>query len=203
MSGAARAVPGWALASAALGPVALIGGWTLAADRQPGHYRPLRQTISALAADGATDRWIMTAGLATLGACYLVTALGLRPARPAGRWLLAAGGVSTLIVAAAPQPVHGSAPVHLAAATIGFAALAGWPLAATGADGPVPLGRRAGLFATAVLLALFGWLGVEIAGGGLLGLSERLLAGAEACWPLVVVVVLLRRRPAATARMAG
>jgi hypothetical protein len=202
VSGAARAVPGWALASAALAPVALIGGWTLAADRQPGHYRPLRQTISALAAEGATDRWIMTAGLATLGACHLVTALGLRPARPAGRWLLAAGGVSTLIVAAAPQPAHGSAPVHLVAATVGFAALAGWPLAAARDDGPVPLGRRAGLFATAVLLALYALLGAEIGSGGLLGLSERLLAGAEACWPLVVVL-LLRRRPPATARMAG
>jgi uncharacterized protein DUF998 len=202
VTGAARAVPGWALASAALAPVALIGGWTLAADRQPGHYRPLRQTISALAAEGATDRWIMTAGLATLGACHLVTALGLRPARPVGRWLLAAGGASTLIVAAAPQPVHGSAPVHLVAATVGFAALAGWPLAAARDGGPVPLGRSAGLFATAVLLALFAWLGAEIGSGGLLGLSERLLAGAEACWPLVVVL-LLRRRPATTARMAG
>jgi hypothetical protein len=202
VSAAARAIPAWALVSAAVAPVALIGGWTLAAVRQPGHYRPLRQTISALAADGATDRWIMTAGLATLGACHLVTALGLRPARPAGRWLLAVGGVSTLIVAAAPQPAHGSAPVHLVAATVGFAALAGWPLAAARDGGPAPLGRRAGLVATAVLLALFAWLGVEIAGGGLLGLSERLLAGAEAGWPLVAVL-LLRGRGTATARMAG
>ena len=38
----------WASATAA--PVALIGGWTLAATRQPEAYDATRDTISALAA---------------------------------------------------------------------------------------------------------------------------------------------------------
>lgn len=198
MSAPVRAVPGWALGSAALAPVALIGGWTLAAGRQPGHFSAVHQTISALAAHGATDRWIMTAGLAVLGACHVVTALGLGPARPAGRWLLATGGLATAVVAAAPQPEHGSAPLHLAAAGVGFVALSLWPAFAAGAAGPFVLRRRWGIAVTAVLLALLGWLAVEIGGEDLLGLSERLLAGAQALWPLAVVLTLR----ASTARMA-
>ena len=39
--------------SASLAPVAFIGGWTLAATRQPAAYDATRDTISALAAHGA------------------------------------------------------------------------------------------------------------------------------------------------------
>lgn len=190
MSAPARAVPGWALASAALAPIALIGAWTVAASRQPGHFSAVHQSISALAARGGTDRWIMTAGLAGLGACHVVTALGLRPARRGGRWLLGVGGVATAVVAAAPQPEHGSSAVHLAAAGVGFATLSLWPVFARG-DGPAILRRRSGVAASAVLLALLGWLAVEIGHDDLVGLSERLLAGAQALWPLVVVLALL------------
>jgi hypothetical membrane protein len=185
-----QAVPGWAVASAALAPVALIGGWTLAASRQPGQFSPVHQTISALAARGATDRWIMTAGLAALGACHVVTALGLRPAHRNGRWLLATGGVATAVVAAAPQPEHGSAPLHLVAAGVGFVTLSLWPLFASRTIGPAILRRRTGVAASAVLLALLGWLVVEIGDDDLVGLSERMLAGAQALWPLVAVLAL-------------
>jgi hypothetical membrane protein len=185
-----RQVPGWAVASAALAPLALVGGWTLAAARQPGHFSPSHQTISALAARGATDRWIMTAGLATLGACHVVTALGLRPARRTGRWLLAGGGVATAVVAAAPQPEHGSAPVHLVAAGVGFVTLSLWPVFASRATGPAVLRLRTGVAASAVLLTLLGWLAVEIGDDHLVGFSERMLAGAQALWPLVVVLAL-------------
>ena len=77
-----RPIPWWALASAGAAPVLLVGGWTLADALQPPGYDPVRDTISALAALGATDRWVMTSALAGLGACHVVTALGLRPARP-------------------------------------------------------------------------------------------------------------------------
>jgi hypothetical protein len=193
VSAQARAVPSWALASAAAAPVALIGGWTLAASRQSGHYSAVRETISALAARGATDRWIMTAGLAALGACHVVTALGLRPARRGGRLLLALGGVATLVVATAPQPAHGSSTIHLTAATVGFVSLSLWPVFGAGGVDPFVLRRRWGGTVTGLLLALLVWLGVEIGGGALLGLSERLLAGGQALWPLIVVLVLRAR----------
>ncbi|MDP9406548.1 MAG: DUF998 domain-containing protein, partial [Actinomycetota bacterium] len=78
-------VPWWGVVSAAAAPVLLVGGWTVAAARQVPAVDPTVVTISALAARGATDRWLMTAALAGVGACHAVTALALRPAALAGR----------------------------------------------------------------------------------------------------------------------
>lgn len=164
----------WALASAVLAPVALIGGWTWAGSVQPRSYDPLRDTISALAADGATDRWIMTVGLAMLGVCHVVTAAGLADAGRVSRALLAVGGVATMGVAALPQPSSG----HVPAATLGFVALAVWP-----ATSRLPW-RRSARGAAVALVAMLVWLAFELHGGELLGVSERILAGAEALCPL-------------------
>ena len=92
--------PWWGLVSSAAAPVLLIGGWTVAAQRQRGDFDPVVETISALAAHGADDRWLMTTALAGLGACHLTTALALRAAASPGRVLLAVGGVGTMLVAA-------------------------------------------------------------------------------------------------------
>ncbi|MFC4147109.1 DUF998 domain-containing protein [Micromonospora mangrovi] len=188
-----RVVPPWALLSAAAAPVLLIGGWTVAAARQPGGFDPVAGTISALAARDATDRWIMTAALLGLGLCHCVTAAGLRPLRRAGRLVLALGGVATVAVAAFPLPAGGgSSAAHGVAAAVAFAALALWPAAA------IP-GRRAGLPASggttaAVLLAApVAWFAVElVTGGPRIGLAERVAAGAEALCPLLVVLALRR-----------
>ena len=173
----------WVLGSATLAPVALVGGWTLGAARQPAGYDPLRDTISALAAHGAVDRWVMTVGLAVLGGCHVLTALGLEEGSASGRALFGLGGVSTALVAAFPQPSAG----HFPAAAASFVALALWPFASRL---PRP---TTGRLATVGLLALLAWLGVELRGGALLGLSERLLAGAEALWPLAVALAVRRR----------
>lgn len=170
----------WAIVSAAVAPIALIGGWTWAQTRQSGGFDPMSDTISALAAQGAQDRWIMTAGLLVLGICHLVTAAGLPEAGRWGRLLLATGGLATIVVAAAPQP----AAAHSPSAAAGFVALALWP-----AFSRLPR-RAAGIAATVVLLVLLGWLGMQIRGGDALGLSERILAGAQAFWPLIVVVAV-------------
>jgi hypothetical protein len=87
-------------------------------------------------------------------------------------------------VAALPQPNA----AHVPAATVGFVALALWPGASR-----VP-SRRVAAMASAVLLALLGWLSVALRRGELLGLSERVLAGAEAFWPLIVTLTLVGRR---------
>jgi hypothetical membrane protein len=174
----------WVVVSAAVAPLALIGGWSVAAVRQPAGYDPVRDTISALAARDATEGWIMTTGLALLGICYVVTAGGLNEAGVAARALIAAGGVATIVVAAQPQPAAGHAP----AAAVGFVALGIWPVVSLIPD------RRVSRAVTIIFVALLAWLAVEIRGGQLLGLSERLLAGAEALWPLAVAVSLLARR---------
>ncbi len=181
-------IPRWAVASAVGAPVLLIGGWTLAEDRQPAGYSPVRDTISALAARGATDRWVMTSALAGLGACYVITAFGLRPARRAGRGVLAGGGVATLLVAVFPQPAHGNSVPHTVAATAAFISLGAWPMfAARRRPCAPPLTRPMSVTATVALLGLVVWFAAEIHGGQR-GLAERAAAGAQALWPLAVVL---------------
>lgn len=172
------------LVSSATAPVALIGGWTLAQTQQHGEFDAARDTISALAARGADDRWIMTVALFVLGVCHVATAAGLTEAAPAGRLLLALGGAATIVVAASPQP---AAP-HIPAAAVSFGALALWPAFSVLPD------RRSAILATAVMLVLLAWLGFELGDGSRLGLSERLLAGVQAIWPMFVVLVVVRSR---------
>ncbi|HVA59447.1 MAG TPA: DUF998 domain-containing protein [Mycobacteriales bacterium] len=183
-----RRIPAWAVASAGAAPVLLIGGWTLAASRQPSSYSAIRDTISALAARGATDRLVMTAALAGLGVCHVTTAAGLRPAGRVGRAILGAGGVATVLVAAFPQPAHGDSIAHTVAATASFAALGLWPAWAWLEESPAGLlSRRASYAAATVLLGLVGWFAAEL-GGAERGLAERAAAGAQALWPLAVVI---------------
>ncbi|MGK5445788.1 DUF998 domain-containing protein [Micromonospora sp. URMC 105] len=196
-----HAVPRWTLVSSAAAPVLLIGGWTLAAARQPGGFDQVAGTISALAARDADDRWIMTLALVGLGVCHCVTAAGLRPLGAAGRLTLALGGLATVAVAVFPLPAErGSSDPHGVAAAVAFGALALWPaLAAPRRRAP---GRAAGLppawgtTAAAVLLVLVGWFVVElVVGGPRIGLAERVAAGAEALCPLLVVLTRPRSDP--------
>jgi hypothetical membrane protein len=187
-----KRIPWWTVASAGAAPVVLGGGLVLAQLRQPPGYNAVRDTISALAARGATDRWVMTSALAGLGTCHIVTALGLGPARWSGRVVLGAGGVATVLVAAFPQPTQGNSVSHTVAATVAFVALAAWPLAAVGGETPPPLLRwPASLAASAVLLGAVVWFAAELHGGQR-GLAERTAAGLEALWPLAVVLTTRR-----------
>src|ERR1700677_2147993 len=98
-----RSVPWWGLVSSAVAPVLLVGGWTLAAGRQPGSFDAVTATISSLAAEGATDRWVMTLALVGTGACHVITGLALRPAALPGRLILMTGGAATVLVATFPE----------------------------------------------------------------------------------------------------
>ncbi len=169
----------WVAVPSIVAPVALIGGWTLAASRQPSSYDATQDTISALAARGATDRWIMTAALAVVGISYVLSAGGMTELGVPARALLGLGGFATVLVSLFSQPNAG----HVPAASVGFVLLAIWP-----AFSDVPP-RRLGIAITVVLLALLGWLVVELRGHTLLGLSERALAGAEALCPLAFVLI--------------
>jgi len=189
---AVRGVPWWGVLSSAAAPILVVGGWTVAAALQPGHFDPVTQTISALAAYGAADRWVMTLALAALGACHITTGLALRPAAWPGRLLLMLGGAATIVVAANPLPAAGGGSLpHGLAAGAGFAALAVWPACAWRRDRSAPgtLRPAACAAATVILLGLLGWFAVGIwTGGGQVGLSERFVAGAQALWPLAVIL---------------
>ena len=186
-------VPPWALASSAAAPVLLIGGWTLAAALQRPGFDSVAGTISALAARGADHSWVMTAALGGVGACHIVTALGLRPARLAGRVVLASGGVATALVAAFPLPSSGGSLAHTVAASASFVALAAWPAVAYRRtdEAALPLRRLPALAATGVLLGLDVWFAAEL-NGERVGLAERFAAGAQSLWPLLVVLATHR-----------
>jgi hypothetical membrane protein len=194
--GAVRDVPWWGLVSAAAAPVLLVGGWTAAAALQP-QFNQVTDTVSSLAAPGATDRWVMTLTFVVVGVCYLVTGLALRPAGPAGRLILIAGSAAGMLVAANPVRAGDPYPAaHMIWAAIGLAGLTTWPAGAWRRGPAVPWTLRpvVAAAAVAVLSALLSWFLVElVTGAGQVGLAERVTGVAQAAWPLAVV--LSCRRP--------
>ena len=186
-----RGVPWWGVASAAAAPVLMVAGWTVAAGLQHS-FDPVADTVSALAAPGAADRWVMTLTFVVVGACYFVTGLGLRPARLPGRLMLMAAAVTGVLVAANPEHPGTSLPVpHMIWGAAGCAALVAWPTGASRRGPRVPWGLRPAVSAgvVAVLLALLAWFATElITGGGQAGLAERIFGAAQALWPLTVVL---------------
>jgi len=185
-----RGVPWWGVVSSAAAPVLMVAGWTVAAGLQRS-FDPVADTVSALAAPGAADRWVMTLTFVVVGGCYFVTGLGLRPARLPGRLMLMAAAVAGLMVAANPEHPGVSLPVpHMIWGAAGCAALVAWPAGAWRRGPSVPWGLRPAVSAgaVAVLLALLAWFGTElVTGGAQAGLAERIFGAAQALWPLAVV----------------
>ena len=178
-------IPWWALLSSGAAPILLIGGWTVASALQPPSFDPLSHTISALAADGATDRWVMTSVLAGIGVCYFVTACGLKRVRPAGRVTLLLGGACSIAVAVFPEPGDGgTTPQHVVATGMGFASLAVWPCLAVegGSSAPWPLRPATSAFFTALVLASAAWFLVELNGHGDAGVAEHVVTGLQELW---------------------
>jgi hypothetical membrane protein len=187
----APGVPWWGVASATAAPVLMVGGWTIAAGLQRS-FDPVADTVSALAAPGAADRWVMTLTFVVVGACYFLTALALRSARLPGRLILMAAAVAGTLVAANPEKPGNDLPVpHMIWAAVGCLAIAAWPAGSWRRGPSVPWGLRpvVSAIAVAVLVALLGWFGAELAtGGGQAGLAERIFGAAQSLWPLAVVV---------------
>lgn len=189
-----RGVAPWAIVSAVAAPVAMIGGWLLAESLQPS-FDPVTETISALAVATRTAPQVLGVALVTTGVAHVVTALGLRPLRPAARVVLALGGVATAAVGLLPVDLHPQP--HGIAAGIGFGALALWPAltarrAENGGEGierPLPaVGATVGLTTLVVVFAV-----ILSSSTGPIGLTERLACGAQSLWPLVTLLALRRR----------
>jgi hypothetical protein len=197
-----RGVPWWGVIWSAAAPVLMVVGWTMAAGLQPHSFDPVSQTVSALAAPGAADRWVMTLTFLVVGACYFVTAVALRPARAAGRLILMAGAVAGVLVAANPEQPGTSFPLpHMIWAAAGCIALVAWPAGAWRRGSSVPWGLRPAVSAgaVAVLLVLLAWFGAElITGGGQAGLAERVFGRTRP--PPVATAPAPRRRRAQPGR---
>jgi hypothetical membrane protein len=181
-----KAISWWVVAAAGACPVLLIGGFLVATSIQSASYNPVRDTISELAGQGATDSWVMTSALAGVGFCYLLVGLGLQPAGGIGRVLLASGGVAVLFIAVFRQPHHGYSLPHELAVIVAALTCCTWPVFAWHRRYPAPLLTRApSLAAVGVLLGLVAWYALE-SHGALLGLAERCAAAAPALWLLAV-----------------
>ncbi|MCH0539265.1 DUF998 domain-containing protein [Streptomyces sp. MUM 203J] len=189
-------VPRWALLSSGAAPVLLSGGWTVAALLEGPAYDPVTQTISVLAAHGAAGFWVMSTALFALGVCHLLTAWGLRPAAPAGRMALAAGGASALVVAFLPTPSSGGSLRHGSVAAVGFTLLAVWPLLAAVRGRGIPWGLRPvpALAATTAMCAAAAWFLYETHQRGAAGVAERLVTCLQSLWPFVVAASCRRGR---------
>jgi len=139
------------------------GTYLIAGILQPASYSPVRTTISAMACQAGTDRWVMTGGIFLVGGCYLVTAAGLTCVRASARALLAVAGLAGIGIAASPDPASSATPRHLAWTVLGAVTIAVWPAFAARRASPRPLilsvyGSAA---VTAVFVALLGWLLAE------------------------------------------
>lgn len=191
--GVMRSVPRWALLSSGCAPVLFAGGWTIAGLLEGPAYDPVTQTISVLAADGASGFRVMTGALVTLGACHLLTAWGLRAAALAGRVALAGGGVVAMAVALLPAPSSGGSLRHGSVTAVGFVLLAVWPVLAAHSGGAAPWGLR--LVPSIGVTALMGvgalWFLIEIQGRGAAGVAERVVTSVQSLWPFVVVASCL------------
>ncbi len=198
---ALHGVPWWGVVSSVVAPALLVSGWTFAAAVQRGSYNAFADTVSALAAYGAADRWVMTFAFLAAGVFEVATGLALRPAAAAGRLILIIGGVAGVFVAASPEPAAGGGSVrHMVAAAIGLVALASWPAAARRRGPSVPWGLRPAVSAaaSAVLLGVLLWFVAELVTvGGQAGLAERLLGELQTLWPVLVIMSCRLRRPGA------
>jgi Protein of unknown function (DUF998) len=197
---AGRPVPGWAVGTALLAPVVLVGGWLMAGAVQPASYSPMRQTMSVLAGHSATDRWVMTAVLLVVGSCQIATGAGLTAVRMPARILLILTGLSTLGIAATPEPVTGPTSRHLAFAVSCVVTTAVWPVlvARRAPAQPWILSVCGGATVTVIFAGLSCWLLIAARdGGGDLGMVERLTSAVQGLFPLAVALALRQTAPGA------
>lgn len=182
-----------ALYSAVLAPVVTIGSWFISPRMWPS-FDSVRLTISAMAARGAPSRSVQTSAFVVSGLCYLVTAFALVAIGTPGRVVLAVGGAALIGVALAPLPSpDGTSVAHSRLAGAHFLAMALWPAAGmvTVAGAPWLLTPLGSILASAFLLLLLIVFFVNLSRDTrVVGLTERIVAGAMTILPLVLVLSL-------------
>jgi hypothetical protein len=189
-----RPVAAWVPVSAGLSSALLTIAWLIGDAVQPTSYSPLRQTVSVVAGDGGTDRWIVTGALYVIGVCHLATAAGLPVLTRRARIGLVVAGVAAIGIAASPQPVSGSRAQHLVFTCIGAVAVTVWPALAAQRRAPASIlvSARVSTIASLGFLILLAWTVVETQGGANLGLAERVSSAIQTGWPFAVAIDLRR-----------
>ena len=169
----------------------------MAGTLQPAAYSPVRTTISAMAGQAGTDRWVMTGGIFLTGGCYLVTAAGLTGIRVLRRALLIVAGMAGMASPHPPKPPAARPPAprldHARRRHDHRMARLRRPGRLTAAADPErPRLRRRHRRLRGPARRLL----AETRDGSVLGLAERLTSSIQTCWPFIVAVALRRtRRP--------
>ncbi len=180
----------WAL-GLVVGPVAFVSAWAVGGARTAG-YSPVHDAISRIAAVGAPERALMTAGFVVYGAGVLAGAPALRRSVVGRAWpAVVVNGVATWAVAALPLDVSDAGDLaHGVAATVGYVslaavpALAAAPLAAAGHRGPA----RASAVAAVAIAACLAMTVVADAKG----LAQRTGLGIGDAWLIAAGLTLAR-----------
>jgi hypothetical membrane protein len=182
-----------------VGPAAFVTAWAVLGTRIDG-YDPMQDAISRLAADGAPDQALMTAGFVTYGLGLALFAVPLREGLAGRAWMTAAAtGAAALGVAALPLDGWAGDAPHNAAAALGYLTLAATPLLAAG---PLAaLGHRRWAARSRLAGALSGLCLVATTVDEASGFFQRAGLTIGDAWIVACAVILLwgpagRERPA-------
>jgi hypothetical protein len=137
-----------------------------------------------------------------VGSCQIATGAGLTGAGMPARILLILTGLSTLGIAATPEPATGPTSRHLAFAVGCVVTTAVWPalVARRGQAQSWTLSVCGCVAATVVFAGLSCWLLIAARHGGDLGMVERLTSAVQGLFPLVVALALRQTAPEAGSR---
>jgi hypothetical protein len=146
----------------------------------------------------------MTVALAGIGIGHLLTARLLTSVPRSSRILLALGGCGAIGLTICAQPPTGTSQAHMFFATVGYLALAVWPLTTMSYEPAAPLLLRpqVTVAASAASFLMLFWI-LATSSQGTLGLAERVASFQQEAWPLLVVVALRRRTLAAPYEQVG
>lgn len=178
--------------AAIIGPIQSVLGWFIAGSLWAG-YDPVKQTISDLAANESSVKWIMS-GFFVFGALLtLVIAIYGRTLALPGRIALALSALCTFGLTIFPTPLVGYSLMHRIFAISSFVLSAGWPILAMRFNQGAPwiLKPWVSIIGTALQAALALWFLSTWTNPSAtnVGVWERVVSVSQALYVSAVVLV--------------
>lgn len=174
-------------------PLVFVVGLLIAQAAQGGPDA-VDRSLSALAGEAATARWVMVLTLALVGVLCVPVALGLRTLPTVPRAVLGVAGLLLVVAAASPQPAGGTSVLHMVSAGLAWAGFVAFPLAIAWSSRVEVRLRRSSLAAGLVLVVLAAWFAAQLlTDGSWYGVSQRIVFAAQGIWPARVALGAVRR----------